>query len=259
VSRAVRGWGALPVLALAAFAWGSQVEAGEAAVRLVTELLPPYSYDEGGVVKGASTDVVRAVMDEAGLRYGVEMLPWRRALDAALNEKDTFIYSVAHTSGREKQLLWVGKICDRLLAIYCLKEREDLLAHSLAELPGATFAVIQDDASADVLRALGFGVGSLHFMRDAATPLASQHVLAGRSDFFVSNPYRFRYLAAGAELAGRFKRHSLITAGDGYYLAANPASDPALVARVRKAFESLRASGALRRILAGSLPPLPEP
>jgi polar amino acid transport system substrate-binding protein len=247
------------VVALVPLLHGPLAQAREAPVRLVTEALPPFSYEEGGVVKGASTDIVRAVMDAAGLRYSIEVLPWRRALDAALNEKDTFIYSVARTSGREGQLVWVGKICDRVLAVYCLKERKDLLAHPLAELRGATFAVVQGDASEEVLRSLGFGDGNLHFVRDAAAPLASSHVLAGRSDFFVSNPYRFQYQMKGSELRGRFRLHSTIPGGEGYYLAANRSSDPALVARVHEAFATLAARGVLRRILAASLPPLAGP
>jgi hypothetical protein len=34
--------------------------------------------------------------------------------------------------------------------------------------------------------------------------------------------------------------------GDGYYLAVNPRSDPALVGRVRDAFATLQAQGALK-------------
>jgi len=151
-------------------------------------------------MKGASTDVVRAVMDKAGLRYTIEMLPWTRAFDAARHERNTFIYSVARTQDREGQLLWVGKICERRLALYCLKERTDLLGHTLAELPASTFAVIQGDASADLLRKLGVGDRNLHVLRDAGSDLAANHVLEGRSDFFVSNPERLQYTAKGTPL-----------------------------------------------------------
>ncbi len=237
----------------------SRAMALESPVRLVTESLPPFSYEEAGVVKGAATDVVRAVMDKAGLRYSLELLPWRRALDTALREKDVFIYSVARTSEREDELVWIGKISDRLLAVYCLKERADLLGRPLSELPDASFAVVQGDATVEVLRSLGFGDRNLHFVRDATSSLASQHVVAGRSDFVVSNPYRFQYLVKGTALEGRFKRHSLIPQSGGYYLAANRATDPALIARVQKAFLALAANGTLQRILDASLPQLLEP
>ena len=204
-------------------------------------------------MKGASTDVVRAVMDEAGLRYTIEVLPWTRAFDAARHERNTFIYSVARTQDREGQLLWVGKICERRLALYCLKERTDLLGHALAELPASTFAVIQGDASADLLRKLGVGDRNLHVLRDAGSDLAANQVLEGRSDFFVSNPERLQYTVKGTPLEGRFRRHSMLWEGDGYYLAANPASDLALVGRVREAFGSLAASGALKGLFARAL------
>jgi polar amino acid transport system substrate-binding protein len=244
------------LLALATLGAGPRLEAGDEPVRIVSEVLPPFSYEKDGRIVGASTDIVRAVMDKAGLRYSIELFPWRRALDTALHEKDVFIYTVARTEEREGKLVWVGRICLRKLALYCLAEREDLLRRPLAELHDATIAVVQGDASEQRLRALGFSDRNLHVLRDAAAPLASEHVLEGRSDFFVSNPYRQEYAVRGTPLEGRFRQHSVIWEGDGYYLAANPRSDAALITRVRDAFAVLESSGEVKKILARSLPDL---
>jgi polar amino acid transport system substrate-binding protein len=248
-------FGAVPLLlGLVALGVRPPVDVRREPVRIVTEVLPPFSYEKDGRVVGASTDVVRAVMEEAGLRYSIEVVPWRRALDTALHEKDTFIYTVARTAEREGKLVWVGRICLRKLALYCLASRDDLLRRPLAELHDSTIAVIQGDASEQRLRALGFSDRNLHVLRDAAAPLAAEHVLEGRSDFFVSNPSREEFAVRGTPFEGRFRQHSVIWEGDGYYLAANPRSDAALVARVRTAFRSLESSGALQRILARTLP-----
>jgi polar amino acid transport system substrate-binding protein len=225
----------------------------ELPVRVVTENLPPYSFEEGHVVKGASTAVVESVLERAGLRYTVELVPWRRALDTALHERNTFIYSVARTEARERQLVWVGRICERRLALYCLKQRADLLKLSRTELQGATFAVIQGDASVDLLRKLGVPERNLHRMRDSPGANTTRHVLEGRSDFFVSNPLSFEHRSAGTDLEGRFRQHSVLWEGDGYYLAANLATDPALVERVRDAFAALQAQGALKAVFERAL------
>jgi polar amino acid transport system substrate-binding protein len=247
----------VPVLVVfAAFAAGPRPDAGGSPVRIVTELLPPFNYEKDGRIVGASTDVVRAVMEKAGLRCSIELFPWRRALDTALHEKNVFIYTVARTREREGKLVWVGRICLRKLALYCLADREDLLRRSLAELHDATIAVVQGDASEQRLRAMGFGDRNLHVLRDATAPLASEHVLEGRSDFFVSNPYRQEYTVRGTPLGNRFRLHSVIWEGDGYYLAANPRSDGALVARVQQAFAALESSGEVKAILARTLPDL---
>lgn len=245
----------IAALVVVATLWPSpRAAAQEPVVRIVSEHFPPFSYEEGGAVRGASTEVVRAVMDKAGLRYTIEIVPWTRAFDAARHERNTFIYSVARTEGRESQLLWVGKICARRLALYCLKERTDLLGRPLAELKASTIAVIQGDASADLLLKLGFGDRNLHVLRDAGMDLTPNHVLEGRSDFFVSNPDRMQYGVKGTPFEGRFRLHSMLWEGDGYYLAANPASDVALVGRVREAFDSMVASGALKGLFARALP-----
>jgi len=239
-------------LALAAAPGAAQVEQAP-LVRVVTEDFPPYNFAEQGVVKGAATDVVRSVLEHAGLRHTVEVLPWRRALDTALNEPDTLIYSVARTEGREQQLAWLGRICERRLVLYCLKERDDLLGRPLESLPNATIAVIQGDASEELLRRRGVPEQSLRLFRDASPPNAAQHVLAGRSDFFVSNPLRLEYGSRGNPLEGRFREHSVLWEGDGYYLAANPASDPALLDRVRAAWSALEARGRLRAVFDAGL------
>jgi polar amino acid transport system substrate-binding protein len=244
------------LLAVAAVGGGPRLAAGDEPVRIVTELLPPFSYEQDGRIVGASTDVVRAVMEKAGLHCSIELVPWRRALDTALHEKDVFIYTVARTEEREGKLVWVGRICLRKLALYCLADRADLLGRPLSELHDATIAVVQGDASEQRLRALGFGDRNLHVLRDATAPLASEHVLEGRSDFFVSNPYRQEFAIRGTPLEGRFRQHSIIWEGDGYYLAANPRSDAALLGRVRQAFAVLESSGEVKRILARTLPDL---
>lgn len=228
-------------LLLAATAAAAQ-DAG-ALVRVVTEDFPPYNFQEQGTVKGAATEVVESVLAQAGLRHTIEVLPWRRALDTALNERDTLIFSVARTESRERQLAWLGRICERKLVLYCLKERSDLLGHALESLPDATVAVIQGDASEELLRLRGVPERNLRQFRDAGPPTAAQHVSEGRSDFFVSNPLRLEYGTRGNALEGRFAAHSVLWEGDGYYLAANPRSDRELLERVRQAFAALEASG----------------
>ena len=231
----------------------ASVACEEQPVRVVTENLPPYSFVDGSVVKGASTAVVQSVLERAGLRHTIELMPWKRALDTALHERNTFIYSVARTDARERQLAWVGRICERRLALYCLKERADLLKRPRTELQGATFAVIQGDASIDLLRKLGVPDRNLHLMRDSPGANTTRHVLEGRSDFFVSNPLSFEHRSIGTDLEGLFRQHSVLWEGDGYYLAANLDSDQALVGRVRDAFAALQAQGALKAVFERAL------
>jgi polar amino acid transport system substrate-binding protein len=252
VARLFRTAAALLALATA-FPHVARAAGEEPPVRVVTENLPPYSFEDGNVVKGASTEVVRAVLEKAGLRHTIELVPWRRALDTALHERNTFIYSVARTEARERQLVWVGRICERRLALYCLKERADLLKLPRTGLQGATFAVIQGDASIDLLRKLGVPDPNLHLMRDSPGANTTRHVLEGRSDFFVSNPLSFEHRSIGTDLEGRFQQHSVLWEGDGYYLAANLGSDPALVERVRDAFTALQAQGALKAVFERAL------
>jgi polar amino acid transport system substrate-binding protein len=222
-------------------------------VRVVTEFFAPYSFEEGGVVKGASTAVVSAALERAGVAHAIELMPWKRALDAARSDPGTLIYSVARTEDRERQLAWLGKICDRKLALYCLKTRADLLGRPLSELPDARFVLIQGDASLDELRQQGVAEARMLLLRDTPTPGAARHVAEGRSDFFVSNPVAFEHASRGTDLEGRFAEHSVLLQGGGYYLAAHPATDPALLERVRASFAALAADGTVEELFTRAL------
>jgi len=67
---------------------------------IVTEELPPYNYQEDGVAKGLSTEVVQAVLAETGLEAEIQFYPWARRYIMAQNRTNTLIYSMARIQER---------------------------------------------------------------------------------------------------------------------------------------------------------------
>jgi polar amino acid transport system substrate-binding protein len=79
-------------------------------IKVVTEDTFPIQYLEKGQVLGPATDLVKSVLAEAGLPYSIEVLPWARAYNIALNEPNTMIYSLARTEQREGLFQWIGSV-----------------------------------------------------------------------------------------------------------------------------------------------------
>lgn len=127
-------------------------------IRVVTEDIPPYSMMVNGQVSGMSTEIVQAVFKEVGLQATVEVMPWARAYDLALNLDNVLIYSIARTPEREALFKWVGVIAHSDWYLYCLAERPVKLA-TLDDARGHSIATVQDDVGEQYLLDRGFTLG----------------------------------------------------------------------------------------------------
>jgi polar amino acid transport system substrate-binding protein len=56
-------------------------------IMIVTEEFPPYNYSDNGRAQGLSSEVVQAVLAQAGLAAEFLFLPWARAYLTAQNTK----------------------------------------------------------------------------------------------------------------------------------------------------------------------------
>ena len=74
---------------------------------VVTEDWRPYNYQEYGIVKGLSTDIVRQVLDHSGITYEINVFPWSRSYKMALEDKNVLIYTLIRIEPREKLFKWV--------------------------------------------------------------------------------------------------------------------------------------------------------
>jgi polar amino acid transport system substrate-binding protein len=57
----------------------------EAPLELATEDSPPLNYLENGEVTGPSVDLVRNMAERAEVPIGIEVMPWARAYQQALD------------------------------------------------------------------------------------------------------------------------------------------------------------------------------
>lgn len=94
--------------------------ASETPLRIVTEELPPYNYSDGRFVMGMSTEIVKKMVDEAGIKHSFEVLPWPRSLKIARKEPNVLIYSIFRSQERETQFQWLWKLAHFDYSVFAL-------------------------------------------------------------------------------------------------------------------------------------------
>lgn len=213
-----------------------------------TENLPPLNYADEQGARGFSTELLRAMAADAGLRLRVEVLPWQRSQQEAARRTDSVLFSLTRTPERESQFRWVGPISPRRILIYRLSHRTDAQPTSLKQLNGLRLGVARDSASARQLLAEGLRPEvELELGLDDATNL--RKLLAGRMDLVVLLDWAAAWHLRELKLPYAMLTPVLSLDVDKSYWYGLPLdSDPALVRRLQTSLDRLRRDGRYERL-----------
>ena len=236
--------GALALLALLA-----QAPARAQIIQGVTEVTP-YSFLQGGRVGGPATEIVEATLQRAGLDdYRIGIYPWARAYDLALKEPNVLIYLIARTPAREAQFKWVGEFMRIDYFFYKLRSRTEVTLNQPDDARAYVIGVTRDDVRHQHLQAKGYtklvvsGQNSDNFSK----------LLNGQVQLLVLPENDAAVLCQEAQFNcdGLQKLALLDSLATSLYMAFSVATPDATVDRARRAFETLKAEGALRKMAAG--------
>ncbi|MFT4927496.1 MAG: polar amino acid transport system substrate-binding protein [Phenylobacterium sp.] len=87
------------------------IQAEQYPLRIVTENMPPYNYqDQNGELVGPSTEVVNALLKTLGLSVAIEVHPWARAYKEATSAPNVMIYSIIKHPERVADFHWLSPI-----------------------------------------------------------------------------------------------------------------------------------------------------
>ncbi len=237
-----RAW-LLPVLSW--LGWCCEVFA-KPAITVVTEELPPYNMTVDGRLTGLSTEVVRAVLEEAGLEANIPSMPWARAYDLAINAPNVLIYSIARTAEREALFKWVGSLASTNWYLFSLPGRQFDLK-SLEDARRYQIATVKQDVGEQYLTARGFVIGR-NLQSSNRYAHNYEKLKAGRVDLWISNELNAHYLvrqATGNPAETAVAQLAIDDLGgvDGLSLAFSRGTPDELVERARQALERVRADG----------------
>lgn len=213
-------------------------------VIVVTENYPPYNYEQEGKVTGLSTDIVKRIMDESGLDYKIELLPWARAYEMALNRDDVLIYTITRTTERENLFNWVALLSEA--KFYLMGRSEEHYEASIPQLiaKGYKASCVINDAACEWLRDAGFDKKHIEVVPDKMQSPEIKMVLFKRADFFVADPVYIGYRLQQIDISEqKFQKILIIHEGQGYYLAAGKRIKSDKLERIEKAYNRLKARG----------------
>lgn len=222
-----------------------------APLRILTEELPPYNMTQDGRVTGLSTEVVQAVQSEAGIAQPIQVMPWARAYNIALNEPNVLIYSISRTAQREPLFKWVGVVAPTQWFLFALSARK-LNLRSLDEARKFQIATVNEDAGEQYLVGKGMAIGQ-NLQSSTRYELNYEKLKLGRVDLWVCNELNAYYLVkrAGddpAKVLSRALPLPDLGVDGGLSMAFSRSTPDATVERFRKALETLKKNGSYERI-----------
>lgn len=218
-------------------------------LEVVTTDNPPFNFLQADVPRGLGTEILQAVAANAGFEPHIVFLPWQRALHEVEGKANTLIYTLARTPEREQRYEWIGPFAPRKVYFWKLKARGDVAVRSLDDVRRYRVATVRDDAQTELMLATGL----VNATKDSflTSDENSLRMLFARHADLVANSeigmaWRMRILGLDPN---RLERGPLLVDGGGYYFAFAKGADPQLVARFRRAFEQVRATGLVDRVL----------
>jgi polar amino acid transport system substrate-binding protein len=134
-------------------AWSASAE----TISVLTYEWRPYNYEEEGVVKGISTEVVREVLKRADIDADIRVYPWSRAYRRALEEENVLIFTIARTPEREELFKFLCPIAPPVNNVLLkLRERTDITVSSLDDVGRYRIGVQNQDVMHQILLRAGF-------------------------------------------------------------------------------------------------------
>lgn len=85
---------------------------------IMTENYPPFNYQEDGNLKGASVEIVQAIIDEIQVSSEIKLFPWARAYQNIQQDNNQVLFSMARTPSREDMFKWVGPLIQYDIYLY---------------------------------------------------------------------------------------------------------------------------------------------
>ncbi len=219
-------------------------------ITIVTENLPPFQINENDSIKGVRTEVVRAIADETGMKYKIEVYPWARAYKMALKKKNVLIYSLIRSPEREPLFKWIGKIGEVMGRLYKLKSRKDINLKILDDAKSYMIGVVRNDHTHLFLKSKGF-VDKQHLHVLPMMHLARKMLYKGRIDLMMDDEVIMAYSIKKLGLSPSKYEEALVIPeflGE-HYLAANPKTPNQLVNQFKEALKKIKKNGTYNQIM----------
>ncbi len=223
------------------FALNTKASTSLKDIRIVTEHLPPYQIAvnnqlEGGIVGLKIKELLSNVLPETP----IEVLPWARTYQIALNTPNTIIFSLVRTPERENKFIWIGKVVNVPMKLIALKASELQPVSKLSELSDIQIGVKRLDAVTIWLASQGLQFGK-ELVEVSNTTTTMQLLEKGRIEVIPSTNQviDFYCQTAGCKRSDFKTIYTFQWFSEELYLAMSLGSDEKLVEELKAEFLKL--------------------
>ena len=211
---------------------------------ILTEDLPPLNYVQDGILVGPSVEIVREIQKRVGSREEIQVYPWARAYQMALQEENVVLFGTTHTKVRHDKFKWIGPLATKRDILVAKKGASFAIDNLEDAKKVAYIGTLLDDTRERLLKSYGFE--NLEPVSDER--LNAQKLLLGRIDLWA---YKIPGLRTVCDLAGvdhnKFEEvYHLRTIDVSIAFSKKTADD--IYTRWKKAFEEMSADGTIIKI-----------
>lgn len=221
---------------------GGAAVAHAGSLDITTEENAPFNYLDGQQrVSGISTEILLEIGRRTGTQMKIQVTPWARAYQTALNAADSCVYSTVRLPERESLFKWVGPISVNKWALFAKGDFNAALT-SINDARSYRIGGVILDAKSLYLKSQGFS--NFDLVGDDNLNLAK--LMAGRIDLWISGLYRGKELAAQAGIKNI--KPVLVVREVEYFLACNPKTSDETINTLNQSLQALRKEGFVKTV-----------
>ncbi|WHS62644.1 ABC transporter substrate-binding protein [Pseudomonas sp. G2-4] len=217
------------------------------AIEVVTED-SLYAHAREGKLVGPGVRIAEETLKRAELTdHHMMLYPWARAYEKALHEPNVLIFPLDRTPARELLFKWVGEIHQVTTQLYRVRGDEVITINSLEDAKQYSIGVVRNDAKQIYLKQKGFTrlVVSTDNHDNFQKLLNRQIQLLAMPE----NTARLMSKDAGADFTSLEAVYALSEQPHRVNIAFSLSTPDEIVARAQRAFEQIKASGEVARIM----------
>jgi len=220
-------------------------------LRIVSEKLPPLQFNQSdGAITGAMVDVVNLLLKKASIESKIEILPWARSYQIALERENTLIFSMLRGEDREDKFLWIGKLFAIDSYLVALKGHDTFNMNSIEDAKKYGVGSIRQDLMESYLRKHGFTEGENLYLSSDYTVLW-QMLFSQRTDLAATNNILWKYEIEDSQLDPEQIEiiYKIPDIASDLYLGASIGTDENIINQLRKALDEIKSNGQYQQIL----------
>lgn len=220
-------------------------------IQFVTEDLPPLQIDAANQPpSGALIELVNLIIEDSGIDAKISIFPWARSYELAITKPNTFIFSMLRSEEREAKFIWLGKLFTIQSYFAALRSNANIHLDSIEQAKQYAVGAIRHDLAENYLLNKGFTHKKNLYVSNKYPALWNQ-LFTGKTDLVFTNSiiWRHEIMKASFDPDEVELVYEINDFASDLYLAANLATDKAIIEKVKNSFEAIKADGRYQQIM----------